>query len=80
MEPAQVQVAREDSSDVLKQWVYWKGLVAAMGSKTAKAKKRRGMLEVKRDDDGDKLYRLKLGSDKESVKSRAQAGPGRPVM
>ena len=53
--------------------------LSTQGSKTARAKKRRGLLEVKRDDDGDKLYRLKLGSDKESVKSRAQAGPGREV-
>ena len=53
--------------------------LSTQGSKTARAKKRRGLLEVKRDDDGDKLYRLKLESDKESVKSRAQAGPGREV-
>ena len=71
MEPAQVKVAREESADVDKRWVYWKGLVSEMGAKTARAKRRRGLLEIKEDDDGDKLYRLKLESSKESVKSRA---------
>ena len=77
MEPAQVKVAREESSDVNRHWVYWKGLVTAMGAKTAKAKKRRGLLEVKKDEDGDKLYRLKLETDRMIDEIHGHGGQGK---